>query len=150
MRCRISDGETISRFRDDAYLAEDNLDWTDEIVGAGLVALVAAAVLIQINAALALAAVLPLIVIVAVAQRASSALVQRREASSQAASQVTGAIGDIFTAVQAVQSAGAEGRVTGHLGRLSERRRATMVIDRVANQALEAVTTNASNARARA
>ena len=29
-------GESISRFRDDAYYAEDALDWIDEIVGQGL------------------------------------------------------------------------------------------------------------------
>ena len=36
-------GETISRFRDDVDVAEDSLDWTDEIIGPGLIALVAVA-----------------------------------------------------------------------------------------------------------
>src|SRR4029079_18818581 len=34
----FSIGETISRFRDDAYEAEDNMDWTDEIISHGLFA----------------------------------------------------------------------------------------------------------------
>ncbi len=141
----FSTGETISRFRDDAYLGEDNLDWTDEIVGEAVVALVAMWALIRIDTTLALAGVLPLFVIVSVAQRASSTLVRRREASSKAASQVTGMIGDIFSAVPTVQSSGAEARVTMHLRRLSEHRRSAVVIDRVANQALDAVTTNTAN-----
>ena len=37
----FSIGETISRFRDDAYEAEDNMDWTDEIISQGLFAVVA-------------------------------------------------------------------------------------------------------------
>ena len=57
-------GETISRFRDDAYLAEDSVDWTDEIVSQGLVALVAFAVLLYVNAHMALVVVLPLLIVV--------------------------------------------------------------------------------------
>ena len=140
-----SAGETISRFRDDAYQGEDNLDWTDEIVAQGVIAVVALGALLLVSVPLTLAAVVPLLVIVAVAQRASVSLVHRREISSQAASEVTGAIGEIFAAVQTVQTAGAEGRVTAHVRRLGERRRAAMLIDRVANQALEAVTTNTAN-----
>src|SRR5260370_40579553 len=47
-------GETISRFRDDAYQAEDNLDWTDEIVGPGLFAVGAFLVLLHIDARMTL------------------------------------------------------------------------------------------------
>ncbi len=140
-----SAGETISRFRDDAYQGEDNLDWTDEIVSQGVVALVALGALLLVSVPLTIAAVVPVIVIVAIAQRAGVALVRRRELSSQTASEVTGAIGDIFAAVQTVQTAGAEARMTAHVRRLGERRRAATLIDRVANQALEAVTTNTAN-----
>lgn len=140
-----SAGETISRFRDDAYQGEDNLDWTDEIVAQGAVAMVALGALLLVSVPLTLAAVVPVLVIVVIAQRASVALVHRREISSQAASEVTGAIGDIFAAVQTVQTARAAARVTAHVRRLGERRRAAMLIDRVANQALEAVTTNTAN-----
>lgn len=54
-------GETISRYRDDAYQAEDSLDWTDEIVGQGLFALVAFLVLLHIDARMTLVAILPLV-----------------------------------------------------------------------------------------
>ena len=140
-----SAGETISRFRDDAYQGEDNLDWTDEIVAQGTVAVVAVGALLLVSVPLTLAAVVPVLVIVTIAQRASVSLVHRREISSQAASEVTGAIGDIFAAVQTVQTAGAEARMTAHVRRLGERRRAAMLVDRVANQALEAVTTNTAS-----
>ncbi len=135
-------GETISRFRDDAYMAEDSVDWSDEIVSQGIFAVVAFLVLLHINARMALVTVLPLVVVVAVAQWASTALGRYREASSQATSQVTGAIGDILAAVQTLQAAGAEERTVAGFRRLSEQRRRAMLVDRVVTQAVGAITAN--------
>ncbi len=135
-------GETLSRFRDDAYVAEDSLDWTDEIVTQGVIAVGAALVLLSIDARMTLIVVLPLLGVVAVAQRATARLGRYREASSEATSQVTGAIGDVLAAVQTIQAAGAEQRAIAHLRRLNEQRRATMLADRVATQALDVFTAN--------
>ncbi len=138
----FSVGETISRFRDDAYDAEDGVDWSDEIVGQGLLAVGAFLVLLHINARMTLVAFLPLIAVTAVARRASTALGRYRAASSQATSQVTGAIGDMLAAVQTVQAAGAEERVVARFCRLSEQRRKAMLTDRVATQALNSIAAN--------
>src|SRR5204863_2308304 len=67
-------GETISRFRDDAYQAEDAVDWSDEITGQGLLAVGAFVVLLYINAGMALVTILPLVIVTMVARRASNAL----------------------------------------------------------------------------
>lgn len=138
----FSIGETISRFRDDAYAAEDTLDWTDEIIGQGVIAAVAFVALLYIDVRITLAVILPLVVVVVVAQRASAALGRYREASSQATSQVTGAIGDILSAVQTVQAAGAEERTVAHFRKLNDQRRTAMLADRVATQAMDAITNN--------
>lgn len=138
----FSVGETISRFRDDAYEAEDNMDWTDEIISHGLFAVVAFGILLRINVSMALAVILPTVAVTAIAQRASVALARRRAASSEATSQVTGAIGDVVAAVQTVQSAGAEERVVAHFRRLNERRRGAILADRVATQVVDALTAN--------
>ncbi|MEA2584839.1 MAG: hypothetical protein QOF33_2924 [Thermomicrobiales bacterium] len=135
-------GETISRYRDDAYQAEDSLDWTDEIVGQGLFALVAFLVLLHIDARMTLVAILPLVVVAVAARRASTALGRYREASSQATSEVTGAIGDILAAVQTVQAAGAEARTVARFRRLNEQRRTAVLADRLITQALDAITAN--------
>ncbi len=100
-------GGTIARFRDDVDVAEDILDWTDEIVGQGLVAAVAVAVLLSVDPWLTMAAVLPLVAVVAVAQRASGALGRARAASSEAGSDVAAALGDMLTAAETVRAAGA-------------------------------------------
>ncbi len=138
----FSIGDTISRFRDDAYLAEDSVDWTDEIVSQGLFALVAFAILLHVNARMALVVIVPLLVVVVVARRASAALTRYRAASSQATSQVSGAIGDILAAVQTVQAADAAERTVAHFRRLNERRRSSVLADRLATQTLEALTAN--------
>ncbi|GAB3763459.1 ATP-binding cassette domain-containing protein [Microlunatus parietis] len=135
-------GETLSRFRDDAHSAEDSLDWMDETVGQAVIASVAFVVLLIVNVKLTLVVILPLVVVVYVAQRASSKLGRYRKASSEATSQVTGAIGDLLTAVQTVQAAGAESRLVAHLRQLNHRRRTTTVTDRLATQAINAITSN--------
>jgi ATP-binding cassette subfamily B protein len=138
----FSIGETISRFRDDAYEAEDNMDWTDEIISHGLFAVAAFLMLLHINVSMALVVVLPTVVVAAIAQRASAALGRYRAASSQATSHVTGAIGDIVAAVQTLQSAGAEERIVAHFRRLNERRRSAILADRVVTQVVDAITAN--------
>jgi ATP-binding cassette, subfamily B, bacterial len=138
----FSIGETISRFRDDAYEAEDNMDWTDEIISHGLFATAAFLLLLYINAPMALVVILPSVVVAAIAQRASTALGRYRAASSQATSNVTGAIGDFVAAVQTVQAAGAEERIVAHFRRLNERRRSAILADRVVTQAVDAITAN--------
>jgi len=138
----FSIGETISRFRDDAYEAEDNMDWTDEIISHGLFAAAAFVILLYINVSMALVVILPTVVVAAIAQRASVALSRYRAASSQATSHVTGAIGDIVAAVQTVQAAGAEERIVAHFRRLNERRRSAILADRVVTQVVDAITAN--------
>ena len=137
-------GETISRLRDDVDVAEDSLDWTDELVGQGLVALVAVGILMSVDARLTLAVVVPLLVVICAAQRLGTALAGYRHASSQAAADVSGALGDLMTAVETVRGAGAEDRAIAHLRRLNHRRRTTTIKDRVATQLVEAVTDNLS------
>lgn len=136
-------GETISRFRDDAYEAEDAVDWSDEIAGQGLLAVVAFVVLLRIDAFMTLVIILPLVVAALITRRASAVLERYRAASSQATSQVTGAIGDILAAVQTIQAANAEERIVARLRRLNERRRSAMLADRLATQTLNAITSNA-------
>jgi ATP-binding cassette subfamily B protein len=139
---RFSVGETISRFRDDGYEAEDNMDWTDEAISHGVFALVAFIILLRINATMALIVVLPTVAVGIIAQRASVALSRYREASSQASSHVTGAIGDIVAAVTTVQAAGAEARIVAQFRAINERRRSAILADRVVTQVVSAITTN--------
>ncbi|MCA9877674.1 MAG: ABC transporter ATP-binding protein [Thermomicrobiales bacterium] len=135
-------GETISRFRDDVEVTEDSLDWSDEIIGQGVIAGFAVAILLAVDAGLTLAVFGPLVLVIIVAQRCSSTLSRYRAESSQAASEVSGALGDMLTAVETLRAAGAEEHAIAHLRRLNQRRRALTVRDRLATQAMVAVTEN--------
>lgn len=133
-------GETISRFRDDAYAGEDTLDWSDEMALHALIAITAFIVLLNIDARITLVVILPMVAVVAVAQRASAMLGRYRAASSQATSEVTGSLGDMLAGIQTLQVAGAEGRSIAHFRSLNERRRSTILSDRLVSQALDAIT----------
>lgn len=135
-------GETISRFRDDVNVAEDSLDWSDEIIGQGIITGVAVVILLSIDPGLTVAVVAPLLLVIILAQRVSGALGRYRAASSQAASEVAGAIGDMLTAVETVRAAGAETRTIAHLRRLNQRRHALTVKDRLATRLLEGINLN--------
>ena len=138
----FSIGDTIGRFRDDVDVAEDSLDWTDEIIGQGFVALIALGILLATNAGITLAVFAPLILVIVIAQRFSAALGRYREASSQAASHVSGALGDMLTAVETIRAAGAEERAIAHLRRLNQQRQTLTIKDRLATQVLDAIAVN--------
>jgi ATP-binding cassette subfamily B protein len=132
-------GETISRFRDDAYAAEDVIDWTDEILVHSLIALGALVALAWIDLQITIVVTIPLVIVVLLTQWASTALTRYREASSQATSDVTGAIGNILAATQVIQAAGAEDRAIARIAKLNGQRRRAMLTDAVASRAMGSI-----------
>src|SRR5439155_9085498 len=66
-----------------------------------------------------------------------------RTASRRQTGRVTGFLGEIFAAVQAVKVAGAEDRVAAHFRGLSEARRRAAVKDRLFTEVLDAFNRNA-------
>jgi len=125
-----SPGEALSVFRDDVQHAEDGTDWTVDMFSLTVFAIAAMAILINVNATITIFVFVPLVAIIAVAQVATRRLQQSRAASQVATSRVTGALGEIFGAVQAVQIARAEEGVVEHFRRLSEVRRKTVLRER--------------------
>ena len=125
-----SPGEALSVFRDDVRHAEDGSDWTVDMISLSVFAIAAMAILLNVNATITIFVFVPLVAIVAVAQVATRRLQQSRAASQVATSRVTGALGEIFGAVQAVQIARAERGVVDHFRRLSEARRKTVLRER--------------------
>jgi len=125
-----SPGEALSVFRDDVEHAENGSDWTVDMIGNTIFSIAAMAILLNVNATITIFVFVPLIAIVLVAQVATRRLQQTRAASQIATSRVTGALGEIFGAVQAVQIARAERGVVDHFRRLSESRRKTVLRER--------------------
>lgn len=138
----VSPGEVLSYFREDAAQVEDNVVGTNEILGAGVFAIASMLVLFSVNARLTLFVFLPLVAIAIVVQQAEKRIKRYRRASRQATQQVTGLIGEMFTAVQAIQIAGAETSVLNHFRQLNEQRRQLMVQDQVFTTTLSSVLEN--------
>lgn len=132
-----SPGEAISRFRDDAKLAEDAISWTLDTIGECLFAIVAVAILLTISAKITLLVFFPLVGVVAIVQMVSKRLEKYRTASREATANVTSAIGELFETVQAIKVAGAETYVVNHFQELNEKRRVTMLKDSVLTQTLD-------------
>ncbi|MBA3470592.1 MAG: ABC transporter ATP-binding protein [Herpetosiphonaceae bacterium] len=132
-------GEALSRFRDDAEQAEDAISWTLDVIGTLIFAICAVAVLLSINVTITLYVFLPLVGVVAVARLARKAVQRARVASHLATGRVTGAIGEMFTSVQAIKVAGAETSIITHFHLLNDQRRAAMLKDRAVNKTVDAV-----------
>jgi ATP-binding cassette, subfamily B, bacterial len=137
-----SPGEAISRFRDDAEQAEDAISWTLDSIGTALFAIAAVVILLRIDARMTLLVFGPLVGVIVAARVASARLEQYRRASRAATGRVTGMIGEIFGAVQAVQVAGAERHVIDHFRQINDRRRKAMLKDRLLSQMLDSFFAN--------
>lgn len=123
-------GAAQSVFRDDVEHAENGADWTVDMTSLSVFAIAAMAILVNVNATITIFVFVPLVAIVAIAQVATRRLQQSRAASQQATSRVTGALGEIFGAVQAVQIARAERGVVEHFRGLGDERRRTVLRER--------------------
>jgi ATP-binding cassette subfamily B protein len=131
-----SPGEALNILRDDALNVENLLQDLLWVIGFALFSLVAFVQLLRVDARLTLLVFVPLALVVAIVQSLSSRIQNYRVASRQATGRVTGAIGEIFGAAQAIQVAGAETHVVDYFYTLNDQRRAGMVRDRTLTETL--------------
>lgn len=141
----VSPGEAISNFRDDVEQTEEAISWSVDSFGMTVFAVVSSIILVRINAELTLWVFVPLVVVVTIAQLSTARLQRYRAASREATSQVTGAISEMFSNVQAIQVAGAEDRMIGRFAGLNDARRQSIVKDKLFTQLLDSVFSNAVN-----
>jgi ATP-binding cassette subfamily B protein len=137
--------EALSVFRDDVQHAEDGADWTIDMIGNAVFAAAAMTILIRVNATIAIFVFAPLAAIIVVAQVATNRLRQTRSASQIATSRVTGALGEIFGSVQAVQLARGERGVVAHFRRLNDERRRAMLRERRVQLVTQSIYRNTVN-----
>lgn len=140
-----SPGEAISRFREDVHELPLFGLWMNDLYGSGLFTVVALAVMFSINPYITSVAVIPLIAVIFLSHLATKRVEVYRKASRKATGQVTGFIGEVFGAVQAVKIAGAERAVRAQFSSLNENRRRTALKDRLFEELLESLFWNAGN-----
>ena len=137
-----SPGEAVSRFRGDVdeiafYLSESLI-----VVAFGIFTLVAVIIMFRIDPLITLVVTLPLLVIILVANRSEKAVHKYREASRKSAGQVTGFIGELFGAAQAIQVAGAEERIVQKFDEINAARKDAAVKDRLFTELLRSIFRN--------
>ena len=137
-----SPGEVLSYLRDDIKQIENNVVKIADFVGDGLFSLVFVVILLTIHARITLLVFLPLVGVVLVLQRLRSHIKRYWQASRQATQAVTGLLGEIFSAVQAIQIAAAEPEVLAHFRQVNAHRRRLMVKDRVFTALLDSAFEN--------
>jgi len=139
-RLPAATGEAIGRLRDDVGVLVDLVDEFVPLVGAVLFAAGALAVMASIDPLITLVLVLPMLA-VGVLTPVASARVRRLHRRSQAlGATVTGFVGEMFGAVLAVKTAGAEDAVLRRLAEHNRRRRDAAVRDRLATDVLGSAT----------
>ena len=132
-----SPGEAVSRFRGDieqvAMFAADRLV---DLPGFLVTPAVGLAIMFSISPPITLAVLVPLIVVIGVVVAVRRKLQEYRDARRRAAGRVTGFIGEVFGAVQAVKVANAEAGVTHELAALNEVRRKASLKDTLFSELL--------------
>ncbi|MHB1293707.1 MAG: ABC transporter ATP-binding protein [Anaerolineae bacterium] len=124
-----SPGEAMTRFRDDVG---DVSDWLEGLVdgfGVLLFGLLALIIMFRINPWITLAVSVPVLGMAVLGGKMSNRIRRYRKAHREATSRVTGFIGEIFGAAQAVKVVGAETSVMNRFRQLNEQRRAAGLKD---------------------
>jgi ATP-binding cassette, subfamily B, bacterial len=140
-----SPGEAVSRFRGDVIEIPLFAIWINDILVGLLIIVVALVLLFQIDFWITLLALGPLIVVGFIANAASSRIERYRRASRHAGGKVTGFIGELFGAVQAVKVAAAERSVINHFNQLNDERRKYSLRERLFDALLDSIFWNTSN-----
>lgn len=127
----IGVGEVINRLRDDTAEPALMMVILGDQVGLIITALVGLTIMVQINPLVALGTFLPLAGVVWVVSTLTERIERYRRANREATERVSGALGEMFGAVQAIQIANAESRVIAHLRHLNQQRQEAAIRDAV-------------------
>ncbi len=141
----MSSGEAVSYFRDDVSAVLRFLTYAPDIPAQVLVLLIALGVLWSIDGLFTLAVFLPLLVTIVAVNLLSRSIRRFREMNQAATSAVTGTLGDIFGAVQAIKAAGTERHVARFFAGVNDRRRVASLRDTLVLQTLSSFSANVAN-----
>jgi ATP-binding cassette subfamily B protein len=127
----VSPGEAINRFRGDVGETSDFPTWLPDIGGKVVAAVVAIAIMARINLTITLFIFLPLALTILTSRLVWWKFLVYFRNSRLAEDAVTGFLGEILDAVQAIKVANAERDIAGHFHDLNDARRKAEVRTRV-------------------
>lgn len=141
----VSSGEAVSRLRDDMKAISLFLSWTFDPIGQVLMLSIALVILGRIDPLLTLGVFIPLLLTSILIVRMEQRIVRFRKANQEAIGNVTGLLGEMFGAVQAVKTADAEDRVIDYFRTVNDARRKASINDVVFNTLLSTISRNLAN-----
>ncbi|MBV7338342.1 ABC transporter ATP-binding protein/permease [Chloroflexi bacterium TSY] len=137
-----STGEAISRFRDDIHSLQSFMSAAYHLLSSLCAALIAASIMLRINLFLTIAVFVPLTLVAILINQSRKRIVRYRTAAQQATGGVTGALGEMFGAVQTIKVADAEDNVIAHLDRLNAERSEAALKDRMLTELMRSLSGN--------
>ena len=140
-----SSGEMINRFDDDADEIVTPLTTAIELGGHVISAFVALYVLLHINSFITLFAFLPMIVIILITNWMGRRIENYRRANRETTGRVTGFLGELLGASQAIKVAATEGPAMARFDTLSEARRTAVLKDSLFSQLLNSMNATTIN-----
>ncbi len=123
----VSTGDAMNRLDDDLADFADFPTWIPELVGHGLFTFFALIVMFQIAPLITAVALIPLVGVFFLNRFAWQRFLRYSREARAASSQVTGFLGEIFGAIQAMKVADAEAGAMAYFQHLNEQRRVTNV-----------------------
>ena len=140
-----SPGEAVSRFRDDTVVIAQYMTQFKFFVSHMFFLPVALFIMARIDALMTFGVFVPIFVVVIVVNMVRGRVQRYRKESREAAGDVTGFIGEMFGAAEAIKVANAEERVLGRFDRLNAERKRTTLKDTLLSESLNAVFSNIQN-----
>jgi len=137
--------EAISRLRDDVNEIANFMAESLILIGFGFFAVMAVVVMARIDWRITLLVLLPFLLVVVAANLGQKGYQKYREAHRIATGKVTGFIGEMFGAAQAIQVADAESHVMGQFRTINDERRRTALKDRLFDELLTSVFRNTTS-----
>ena len=140
-----SSGEAISRMRDDLAHISEFTTWTADPIGQAISISIASVTLLRIDVGITIVAFVPLVAMLIFVNIMNRRIQQYRKANQESIGAVTGLLGDVFAAAQAIKVSGAEDNVVAHLQRANETRRKATIRDQLLDRVMHAFSFGAGN-----
>ena len=138
-------GEIINRLDDNTQGAVAPITIVIELSGHALSALIALIVLLRVNTFITLFAFLPMIAIVTLTNGLGQRIQTYRRINRETTGRVTGFLGELFGAAQAIKVATTETNAVHHFDKLSEARRKAVIKENLFNQLLASMNSTTIN-----
>jgi ABC-type multidrug transport system fused ATPase/permease subunit len=140
-----STGEAVSRFREDVEELMNFIDTWLDLGGELIFAVVALVIMARISLLITVVVSLPLMLTVLATRVLTARIKGYRRDFRRTTGDVTGFVGEMFGAVQAIKVASAESRVVRRFAELCEVRGAAAVKDRLCTELLQSFNLNTAN-----